>query len=491
MLPILPGDQVQHVDASYCLIEKISSLDLMESAANSFVDWLMPWILDCNKSIYIFSGPGNNGGDGVAIARLLKYLNQTVHLIYMKEVVDCSQDFQDNFHRLPEGIAASKFEAWDRKIEEDSIIIDAVFGVGINRSLEGIYLSLIQLLNNHDGLKISIDIPSGLSADEAVFGEVFRADHTAAFQFPKLSLLFPEHAELVGELHILDIGIPDHFLNRFESGNFYLRQVDIFAFHRTFHRFSHKGDFGRVLFFGSELGKTGAINLSGYAALRTGSGLVHIAPHMEDPFRMNPIVPELMLYQDSSKTSLNQFDAIGIGPGWGTDITKDYFQSIFARFKKPVVIDADGLNLLAAYPELMKEIPENSILTPHLKEFERMVGASANHLERIEKASSLAKAYKVIVILKGAHTLIALPDGRKIFNSTGNQYMATAGSGDVLTGMLTSFLGQGYAPENAAICGVFHHGLAGEMASRSKLRGLIASDIIESIPDTFIKLGVL
>lgn len=491
MLPIIPGDQVQRVDASYCFLEKISSLDLMESAANSFVDWLMPWILDCNKSIYIFSGPGNNGGDGVAIARLLKYLNQTVRLIYVKEVVDCSQDFQDNFHRLPEGIAISKFEAWDGKIEEDSIIIDAVFGVGINRPLEGICLSLMHLLNNHNGLKISIDIPSGLPADQAAFGEVFRADHTATFQFPKLSLLFPEHAELVGELHILDIGIPDHFLKRFERGDFYLRQVDILAFHRTFHRFSHKGDFGRVLFFGSELGKIGAINLSGYAALRTGSGLVHIAPHMEDPFRMNPIVPELMLYQDSSKTSLNQFDAIGIGPGWGTDITKDYFQSIFARFKKPVVIDADGLNLLAAYPELMKEIPENSILTPHLKEFERMVGASANHLERIEKASSLAKAYKVIVILKGAHTLIALPDGRKIFNSTGNQYMATAGSGDVLTGMLTSFLGQGYAPEYAAICGVFHHGLAGEMASRSKLRGMIASDIIESIPDTFIKLGVL
>ncbi|GAB2629246.1 NAD(P)H-hydrate dehydratase [Belliella aquatica] len=491
MLPIISGEQVQQVDASYCSTEKISSLDLMESAAISFVDWLMPWISDCNKPIYIFSGPGNNGGDGVAIARLLKYLNQTVHLIYMKEVADCSQDFQDNFHRLPNGISVSKFDVWDGKIEKDSIIIDAVFGVGINRPLEGPYLSLIKILNKLGGLKISIDIPSGLPADQAAFGTVFKANHTATFQFPKLSLLFPEHAELVGELHILDIGIHDHFLDKFERGHFYLRQGDVLAFHRTFHRFSHKGDFGKVLFLGSELGKSGAINLSGYAALRTGSGLVHIAPFMEDPFRMIPIVPELMLYQDSSKTSLNQFDAIGIGPGWGMDVDKDYFQSIFARFKKPMVIDADGLNLLAKYPELLKEIPQNSILTPHLKEFERLVGESANHLERIEKASSLAKANKVIVILKGAHTLIALPDGRKIFNSTGNQYMATAGSGDVLTGMLTSFLGQGYAPENAAICGVFHHGLAGEIASKSKLRGMIASDIIESIPDTFIKLNVL
>ena len=491
MLPIISGNQVQQVDASYCSMKEVSSLDLMERASISFVDWLMQWISDCDKSIYIFSGPGNNGGDGVAIARLLKYMNQKVHLIYMKEVAECSQDFQDNFHRLPDGISVSKFVVWDGKIGEDSIIIDAVFGVGINRPLEGPYLSLIKMLNKLDALKISIDIPSGLPADKAAFGTAFKADHTATFQFPKLSLLFPEHAELVGELHILDIGIPDHFLNRFERNDFYLRQEDVLAFHRTFHRFSHKGDFGKVLFIGSELGKTGAINLSGYAALRTGSGLVQIAPSLEDPFRMTPIVPELMLYQDFSKTSLNQFDAIGIGPGWGTDIEKDYFQSIFARFKKPMVIDADGLNLLAAYPELMKEIPENSILTPHLKEFERLVGESANHLERIEKASSLAKKYKVIVILKGAHTLIALPDGRKIFNSTGNHYMATAGSGDVLTGMLTSFLGQGYAPENAAICGVFHHGLAGDIASKSKLRGMIASDIIESIPDTYIKLNVL
>lgn len=490
MLPIIQGDQVQQIDAAYCSAEGISSLDLMERAAISFIDWMMPQILDNNKAIYIFSGPGNNGGDGVAIARLLKYLNQSVHLIYMKEADDCSPDFQDNFHRLPEGIEISKFEEWTGEIEDDSIIIDAIFGVGINRPLEGSYLSLIQMLNKLDGLKIAIDIPSGLPADQAAFGEVFKADHTATFQFPKLSLLFPEHATWVGELHVLDIGLSDSFLNRFESGNFYLRQNDILAFHRTFHRFSHKGNFGKVLFIGSELGKTGAINLSGYAALRTGSGLVHIAPHMEDPFGVVPIVPELMLYQDSSKSSLYQFDAIGIGPGWGTDVEKDYFQSIFPRFKKPMVIDADGLNLLAKYPELKKEIPENSILTPHLKEFERLVGESASHLERIEKASSLAKEFKVIVILKGAHSLIALPDGRKIFNSSGNQYMATAGSGDVLTGMLTSFLGQGYLPEYAAICGVFHHGLAGEIASKSKRRGMIASDIIESIPDTFIKLGV-
>lgn len=491
MLPIISGDQVQQVDSAYCSIEGISSFELMERAAMSFVDWLMPLILDSKKSIYIFSGPGNNGGDGVAIARLLKHLNQSVHLIYMKEVDDCSSDFQDNFHKLPKGIHISKFEVWDGIIEENSIIIDAVFGVGINRPMEGSYLSLIQILNKQDGIKISIDIPSGLPADKATFGDVFKADHTATFQFPKLSLLFPEHAMFVGELHILDIGISNPFLNKFEKGNFYLRQDDILPFHRTFHRFSHKGDFGKVLFIGGELGKTGAINLSGYAALRTGSGLVHIAPHIDDPFGIIPMVPELMLYQDSSKSSLNQFDAIGIGPGWGTEVEKDYFQSIFARFKKPMVIDADGLNLLAKYPELMKEIPENSILTPHLKEFERLVGESANHLERIEKASSLAKKYKIIVILKGAHTLIALPDGRKVFNSSGNQYMATAGSGDVLTGILASFLGQGYTTEHAAICGVFHHGLAGELASKSKLRGMIASDIIESIPDTFIKLGVL
>ncbi|AFL84498.1 yjeF-like protein, hydroxyethylthiazole kinase-related protein [Belliella baltica DSM 15883] len=491
MFPIIQGNQIQKIDVAYCSAEGISSLELMERAAKSFVDWLIPQMQNSKGRFYVFSGPGNNGGDGVAIARLLKYLNHSVHLIYIKDVDQCSNDFQRNFERLPEGVEICRFDLWNGKIEPDSIIIDAIFGVGINRPLEGTYLRVIQTLNKQVGLKISIDIPSGLPADQASFGEVFKADHTATFQFPKLSLLFPEHALVTGEHHVLDIGMSDSFLNKFENGNFYLKQNDILGLHRTFHRFSHKGNFGKVLFLGSEQGKFGAINLSGYASLRTGSGLVHLAPQIENTFAFNTLVPELMLYQDSSKSSLYQFDAIGIGPGWGMGVEKDYFKSIFVRFKRPMVIDADGLNLLAKYPELKKEIPENSILTPHLKEFERLVGESANHLERIEKASSLAKEFKVIVILKGAHSLIALPDGRRIFNSSGNQYMATAGSGDVLTGMLTSFLGQGYLPEHAAICGVFHHGLAGEIASKSKRRGMTASDIIEAIPDTFIKLNLL
>ena len=490
MLPIISGEQVKHLDQQYISAEGISSLDLMERAANAFVAWFTVAINPDIKQVYIFAGPGNNGGDGVAIARLLQERHYNVHLIYLQEVADCSADFKANYSRLPDKVLVTKFNEWNGIIAECSVIIDGVFGVGINRPIEGVFQRLIQILNKATALKIAIDIPSGLPADQIAFGTVFRADHTVSFQFPKLSLLFPEHASFIGELHIMDIGISEETMDAFQVGRFYLRAKDIPSLHRSFHRFSHKGDYGKVLIIGGAKGKTGAINLSAHAALRTGSGLVHLAPHLEDPYLIQPIISELMLFQDDSKQNLNNFDAIAIGPGWGMGVDIAYYQSILARFQKPIVIDADGLNLLAANPDLIHKIPKNSVLTPHLKEFERLVGKSKDHLERMEKAKNFAIANGLILVLKGAHTLVTLPDGRQIFNSSGNQYMATAGSGDVLTGMIASFLGQGYSPEHAALCGVYHHGLAGELASKSRWRGMIASDIIEAIPRTFLELGI-
>lgn len=491
MLPIIPGQQVPNLDSEYILSQGISSLDLMEKAAEAFVTWYFLKFNKLSDPVYIFCGHGNNGGDGVVVARLLSQRGLDVKLIYLQDPENCSEDFKLNFERLPDSVSQMKFDTWDGFVDEKAIIIDAIFGVGINRPLDGIYQRLIHLLNGLNGLKIAIDIPSGLPSDQIATGDVFLADHTVSFQFPKLSLMFPEHAMFIGELHVLDIGIPDKFLEGFGDGKYYLREKDIPPLHLHFHRFSHKGDFGKVLIIGGSYGKTGAINLSGFAALRTGSGLVQIAPQIEQPFSIQPIVPELMLYQENAKSDLGQFDAIACGPGWGLDVEKEYYQSILARFRKPMVIDADGINLLAAYPDLIKELPANSILTPHLKEIERLAGKSSNHLERIEKAKVFSTSNHLILVLKGAHTLISFPDGRQVFNASGNQYMATAGSGDVLTGMIVSFLGQGYSPEQAALCGGYHHGLAGEIASREKLRGMIASDIIHAIPDTFIKLGVV
>ncbi|MCH7415833.1 NAD(P)H-hydrate dehydratase [Belliella sp. R4-6] len=490
MLPILVGESIKELDQEFILSKGILSLDLMEQAANAFTNWFYGVFEDKEVQIYIFCGPGNNGGDGLAIARLLSENGYSINVFYLKNEKDCSNDFQANFERLPKNISATNFEKWDKKIEDGGIIIDAIFGVGLSRVLEGPISDLICELNSSLATRIAIDLPSGLPSDSVTTGQVFHSDHTVTFQFPKLSLLFPEHIQFTGDLHIIDIGIEDGFLQDFSKKAFYIRKQDISSRHRFFHRFSHKGDFGRVLFIGGAPGKLGALFLSSYAALRTGSGLVSCAPEFEDSIGIQVPYNEIMLYQVKSNTDLAEMDAIGIGSGWGNTIDPDYFLSIMIRFNKPMVIDADAINLLASNPFLLQKVPKNSILTPHVKEFERLVGKVANHAERIEKAISFAIKYEVILILKGAHTLIALPDGRQLFNSSGNQYMATAGSGDVLTGMITSFLGQGYTPENAAICGVFHHGLAGELASESKRRGMVASDIIEKIPTTFVELKI-
>ncbi|MFD2035053.1 NAD(P)H-hydrate dehydratase [Belliella marina] len=490
MLPIVKGNRIKELDQQFAVSKNITSVDLMEQASDAFSNWFCSNFEDRSLSVYVFCGSGNNGGDGLAIARLLDQKGYSVTVVYFEDVQLCSEDYQSNFNRIPESVTLVKADAWDGEIAEGSIIIDAVFGVGLNRAIGGAIHNIIDLLNSSSAIRLAVDLPTGLPAESVVDGLAFHADFTLTFQFPKLSLLFPEHIKFVGELHLLDIGIDDEFLEKFQGNSFYIRKQDILGRHKSFHRFSHKGDFGRVLLIGGAPGKLGAVSLSSYAALRTGSGLVFCAPEFEEPLEIQFPYEEIMVYQTRANADLSVMDAIGIGPGWGNAIDPDYFLSIMVRFDKPMVIDADALNLLAQNPKLIKYVPENSILTPHLKEFERLVGKMEDHSERIESASLFAVENKVILVLKGAHTLIALPDGRRLFNSSGNQYMATAGSGDVLTGMITSFLGQGYTPENAAICGVYQHGLAGEMASVAKRRGMIASDIIEKIPDTFIDLGI-
>ena len=321
-------------------------------------------------------------------------------------------------------------------------------------------------------------------------GAAFHADITCTFQFPKLGLLVPEHAGYTGEIEVLDIGIPSSFLKSFGQNRCFVQQGDVPPLHKHFNSFSHKGDFGKILLIGGSIGKMGAILLSSKAALRTGSGLVHVHAPFEERFVLQVGAPEVMVSDKLNFSKIGLFDALGIGPGWGTDVDPYYLEKILKSAKKPVVIDADGLNLLSKNKHLLQSLPSNSILTPHLKEFERLVGTSKDHFDRLDKAREFSSKFGIYLILKGAFTSISCPDGIQYFNSTGTKYMATAGSGDVLTGMITSFLGQGYSPFQAAICGVYHHGLAGELASQNKRRGMIASDIINAIPETYLNLGI-
>ena len=398
-----------------------------------------------------------------------------------------SSDVQANFQALPSDIKVKNWIQFDS--QSKGILIDSFLGVGLEGELRTEAQEVIQKINDFKGVVISVDIPSGLPSDSLLTGICVKAHFTITFAFPKLSLLFPEHGRVTGELVLVDIGIGDEEYYPFESPYFFLRKNDIPVFHRRFHRFSHKGDFGKVLFVAGSSGKMGAAILSSKAALRTGSGLVTVLTSESERYILQVAVPEVMCAFDFPKELLG-FDSIGIGPGLGIEGKSQLLRTVFKNYKKPMVIDADALTILSENPDLLPLIPKGSILTPHLKEFARILGPTSNHKERLKKAADFCSKWGLNLLIKGANSVICLADGRQIFNSSGSQFMATAGSGDVLTGMITSFLGQGYSPGQAMICGVFQHGLAGEIAGERKRRGMIASDLIEAIPESFIQLGV-
>jgi NAD(P)H-hydrate epimerase len=287
---------------------------------------------------------------------------------------------------------------------------------------------------------------------------------------------------------VLDIGFEEVEFTEFSASTFFLEVQDLLPLHRRFHRFAHKGDFGKILLVAGSRGKIGAAILASKAAFRTGSGLVVCLIPEEERSALTAAVPEAMCVFGNEQ-EFSTYDAIGIGPGLGLDQV-DMLKKILSVARKPVVLDADALNCLAMDPSSWTLIPKGSILTPHLKEFDRLFGPSQNHLERMAKAKACCLTFGVNLVLKGANSLCCLSDGRQVFNSSGSKYMATAGMGDALTGMLTSFLGQGYSPENAVLCGVFHHGMAGELSGEEHLRGTMAQDLIEAIPETFRRIGL-
>lgn len=493
MQKIIAGHEVKLLDRAYINQTGISSFDLMERAASAFCRWYISHF-NQQATIGIICGTGNNGGDGLAISRLLSQQGYQVSVYYIGDLDKASPDFSQNFNLLPQEVAVTSVEVLVQATLQVNVIVDAVFGVGINRPLDTTYLALIQKLNTCHAIKIAVDLPSGLPSDSMLQGEAFIADYTVSFQFPKLSLLLPEHALYTGALVVLDIGIPPSFFETYSSARYFVQKQDILSRHKVFHRFSHKGSFGKVLLVGGSYGKIGSIRLSSQAALRTGSGLVSCFVPQCGVDILQSSLPEVMVESSNNKhvlskeglPELERFDAIGVGPGMGTSAeARDCLIYLLEKFEKPMVLDADAINIIAANRELLSLLRAEVILTPHLIEFERLVGKCRDQIERMDKALAFCEQYPCVLVLKGANTVITTPDGEQYFNSSGTQFMATAGAGDVLTGMLSSFLGQGYQVGNAAICGVYHHGLAGELASSDKGRGTIATDIVENIPATY------
>ena len=481
--------------------EPISSINLMERGAAQCVEWLER--LNYNeKKFHIFCGKGNNGGDGLAIARMLSARKMTVVVHILEFGHKGTDDFQTNLARLHQHpdilIRFIQIEENFHALDKQDIVIDALFGSGLNRWLEGVTAKLVKHINDSGCKIISIDIPSGLFTDKSSKGQVvIKADHTLSFQCYKLAFLVAENSVFTSDLHILDIGLHPGFYPSIFTKHELTDDTLIAAIYKPRNNFGHKGNFGHALIVAGSYGKIGAAVLSAKACLRSGAGLLscHIPKCGYDILQAT--VPEAMVMTDFNSsfntkidTDLSNYEALGIGPGIGTaSETKMMLKEILASCKIPVVLDADALNIIASQKDLLKLIPAGSILTPHPKEFERLFGTTENEFERIGLALEKAKEFNLVIVLKGHHTLIAAPDERAFFNSTGNAGMATAGSGDTLTGIITGLLAQGYSPVEAAILGVFVHGMAGDIAAKqNSMEAIIAGDIIDKLGSAFLKI---
>lgn len=494
--------QIAEIDRLTTELEPIHSIDLMERASDQLAYWVTQNI-NHSSPVWIFAGPGNNGGDALAVARMLAQCNYNCTVFLSTFGHELKGDPAINLQRLKDqGLVELKIIQSEDAIPEipaDVVVVDGLFGSGINKPLEGLAKMITQKINQSRGTIISIDIPSGLFGEDNSQNDlsgVVRATHTLTFQFPKLSFFFPENAEFVGDWQVLPIGLHPEAILQTKSCYFNLAKTFISGMLKKRGKFSHKGNYGHALLIAGSYGKMGAAVLASKAGLRAGSGLLstHI-PRLGYEI-MQVSLPEAMVSIDQSNEvftefpDLKTFSAVGIGPGLDRKPeTQEAFHRLIQGRPQKLVVDADGLNILSENKDWLSLLPENTILTPHPKEFERLAGASSNSFERLQKQLRFSAQYNVIVVCKGAHTCITVPDGSAFFNSTGNPGMATAGSGDVLTGIILGLLSQNYSPEEAALIGVYLHGLAGDLAAAQfGQQALIAGDIITQMGAAFMLL---
>jgi NAD(P)H-hydrate epimerase len=499
-MKILKTSQVKEADAYTIKNEPISSIDLMERAATRASEWILEKFKN-EKDFIIFAGTGNNGGDGLVIARKLNEAGKKVRVFIVEFSKKFSEDFKINYDRL-KNTKTKIYHITDISqfpgIQTKTIIIDAIFGSGLSRPVKGFAGDIIKKINQiQDKTVISIDIPSGLFGEENHHlseQNIIKANYTLTFEFPFLSFLFAENQDYVGEFIIIPIGISKEYLEKAETDFFISEHTEILDKLKTRKKFSHKGNYGHGLLIAGSYGKMGAAVMSAKAAHRSGIGLLsaHLCKKCVDIMQISSA--ETMLSIDKEKKyaskikNIDKYNAIAVGPAIGFNPkTIEMLRNLFLNAQnKPMIIDADAITIISRNSDLYDIIPQNSILSPHPKEFQRLVGETKNNYKRLYKQIEFSKKYKVIIILKGAFTSVSLPDGRVFFNPTGNPGMATGGSGDVLTGIILALLAQGYSPEDAALLGVYAHGLAGDYAAEEiGQTSLIATDIINYLGDVF------
>lgn len=497
-MKIFSVKQIKDWDSYTIKNEPIKSIDLMERAATACFDWIVQNFDDAYH-FKIFCGKGNNGGDGLAIAGLLRSIKYEVSVFIPDTDAAGSADFETNLKKLQK-TSVNIFFLKDKQsfpeISDLDVIIDALFGIGLNKPVTGLYADLIQFINATGCKIISIDVPSGLFIDRSSKANgqqaIIKAGYTLSFQNQKLAFLVAENEDFTGQVFLLDIGLSEEYEEREECKLKFIDEKIIEGIYRRRKEFSNKGNYGYASLLCGSYGMMGAAILSSSACLRSGVGKLTCVTCEAGYQIIQSTVPEAMCMVSGEKyisgfTGFEHFDTIGIGPGIGKyDSHKKLLEDLFTNYKKPIVIDADALNVLSKNQNLYFLIPENSIITPHPKEFERLFGKAENDFERIEIALSKAEELKIYIVLKGHHTFIATPDGNGFFNSTGNAGMATAGSGDVLTGIITGLLAQNYSSLNACILGVYLHGLSGDIAAKKiSPEAMIAADIIENLGEAF------
>ncbi|MFZ9980665.1 MAG: NAD(P)H-hydrate dehydratase [Cyclobacteriaceae bacterium] len=479
--------QIQEWDKVTITRCSINSVELMERAAVAFVSWFAKYFPVCN--VMAFCGRGNNGGDGLAVLRLLHQKGYAVSAIIIGKHEKETMDFRLNLERAKSLFPVkelSSFEGLDFSNQE--IIIDALFGTGLNRKPEALFAKIIEVINSSGKKIVSVDIPSGLLTDSETPWPVVHAHHTVTFQVPKLSFLMPAGLNRTGNVETIDIGLDPDFENALDTSYFISGAEDFRTVFSPRQVNAHKGHFGHALVMAGSYGMIGAATLSVKAALKTGAGKITAAVPACGYGIMQTAVPEAMVHTDSADKilrelpDLNPYTAVAFGPGTGT--ARDTEKCLIRLLEKsvvPLVIDADGLNMIASDSAYRQLLSGKTILTPHPGEFRRLAGPWKDDFDRLRILKQFAAQTKSVVVLKGARTCIAFPDGQVFFNPTGHPFMATAGSGDVLTGIIVSLLAQGFDIRTSVLAGVFLHGKAGEIASGGT-HPIIAGEIIAAIP---------
>ncbi len=498
-MKILPTNIIKVLDKQIIATESIESIDLMERAAIALSNAIMErWHND--MPVVIFAGPGNNGGDALAIARFLAENDYAIEVYLFNTANNLSVECQINKQRIEEVSNINFHEITNQFtppiLTRDTLVIDALFGAGLNKPLSGGFAAVVRHINASQATVVSIDIPSGLMGEDNstnIKANIVRADVTLSLQFPKLAFLFAENESIVGDWDVVDLNIDNDIIDDIETNYNLIDIEEVKSYIKPRSKFSHKGNYGHALLVAGSYGMAGAAVLSAKACMRSGTGILTVHSPYANNCILQTTVPTAIIENDIQEKEwgeyidTSKYQAIAIGPGIGQSaLTEMVLIDQINECQSPMILDADALNIIANNKNLLNNLPEKSILTPHPKEFERLVGKCQNSYERLMKGSELAKSANIYIVLKGAFTTIITPDSKFYFNPTGNAGMATGGSGDVLTGIMLALMAQGYSSEQVCKISTFVHGLAGDLACQ-KIGdiGMNACDIVSYLHKAF------